>query len=76
MDLESLNSDFALFNCFGALLYELLIAGLMDLVYQSDAYAAIAGVLVTGGKAIYFSGTNEERPNFEGNKYNIGELGT
>ena len=35
MDPESINSVFALFDCFGAILYELLIAGLMDLIYQS-----------------------------------------
>ena len=45
-DPESINSVFALFDCFGAILYELLIAGLIDLVYQSGAYEAFAGVLV------------------------------
>ena len=33
---ESINLAFALFDCFGAILFEVLIAGLMDLFYQSD----------------------------------------
>ena len=41
---------FALFDCFGAILYELLIDGLIDLVYQLGAYEAFAGVLVNKGK--------------------------
>ena len=38
--LSCLNSVFVPFDCFGAILYiyELLIAGLMDPVYHSDAY--------------------------------------
>ena len=46
MDPESINLAFALFDCFGAILFEVLIAGLMDLFYQSDAYE----VLVNRGK--------------------------
>ena len=38
IDPESINSVFALFDCFGAILYEMLIAGFMDLVYQSGAH--------------------------------------
>ena len=30
----------------------------------------------TGEKGIYFRGTGEQRPNFEGNKDNIEEQGT
>ena len=29
-----------------------------------------------GKKGIYFRGTGEQRPNFEGNNVNIGEQGT
>ena len=58
--LESIYSGFALFDCFGAILYELLIAGLMDQVYQSDAYEVLPVVLVNRGKRdIYFRGTEE-----------------
>ena len=75
IDPESVNSVFALFDCFGAILYELLIAGLIDMVYQSGAYEAFAGFLVNKGNGIYFRGTEEEMPNFEGNRDNIGEQG-
>ena len=77
IDPESINSVFALFDYFGAILYDLLIAGLIDidLVYQSGAYEAFAGVLVNKGNDIYFRGTEEERPNFEGNGDNIREQG-
>ena len=37
-------------DCFGAILYELLIVGPKYLVYQSGAYEACAGVLVNKGK--------------------------
>ena len=47
---------FALFDCFGAILYELLITGLIDLFYQSGAYKAFAGVLVNKGKWHLFQG--------------------
>ena len=50
MDPKSINAVFALFDCFGALLYEYLIAGLIDMVYQSGAHEAFAGVLVNKGK--------------------------
>ena len=53
MDPESINSVFALFDCFGAI-YELLIAGHMDPVYQS--YEAFTGILVNRGKGHFFSG--------------------
>ena len=75
MDHESINSVFALFDCFLAILHELLIAGLIDLVYQSGAYEAFAGVLVNKGNGIHFRETEEERPNFEGNRDNIGDQG-
>ena len=60
MNPESINSVFALFDCFGAILYELLMAGLMDLVHQSDAYEAFVGVLVNSGKGFFFRGTEED----------------
>ena len=56
MESESINSVFALFDCFGAILYESLIAGLMDLFYQSDAYEAFAGIVVNRGKRTSISG--------------------
>ena len=37
-NMELLNSVLAQLYCFGAILYELLIGGLMDPVFQSDAY--------------------------------------
>ena len=40
---KSINSVFKFFDCFGAILYELLIAGLIDLVYQSGANETIYG---------------------------------
>ena len=43
-----------------------LIAGLMDLVYQSDAFAAIAGVLVTGGKGNLFQWNKRRKAKFGG----------
>ena len=70
-----MNSVFTVFDCFGAILYELLIAGLIDLVYQSGAYEAFAGVLVNKENGIYFRGTKEERPTLERNRDNIGEQG-
>ena len=73
MDPVSINSVVALFDCFGAILYELLIAGLMDPVYQSDPYETLPGVLVNGRKGHLFQGNRE---NFEGNKDNIQEQGT
>ena len=51
-----MNSVVALFDCFGAILYELLIAGFIDLVYQSGAYEAFAGVLVNKEKWHLFQG--------------------
>ena len=53
---ESITSVSALFDCFGAISYELLISGLMVPVYQSYAYEAIAGVLVNSGKMRLFQG--------------------
>ena len=50
MDPESINLVFALFDCFGSILYELLIAGFIDLVHQSDVYEAFEGVVVNRGK--------------------------
>ena len=50
LDPEFINSVFTLFDCVGASLYELLMAVLIDLVYQSGAYEAFAGVLVNKGK--------------------------
>ena len=48
MDPGSINSVFALFNCVGVILYEMLIVGLMDRVYQS--YEAFAGVFSEQGE--------------------------
>ena len=56
MDPESINSVFALFDCFGAILYKMLIARLMDPVYQSDAFEAFPGVLVNIEKTAFISG--------------------
>ena len=64
MDPESINSVFALFVCFGAILYELLIAGLIYLVYQSGAYEAYAGVLVNKGKWHLFQGNRGRKGKF------------
>ena len=36
----------------------------------------LQGFWGTGGKGIYFRGTGEQRPNFAGNKDNVGEQGT
>ena len=58
---ESKKSVFALLDCFGAVLYELLIAGLMNQVYQSDAYEAFAGVLVNRGKRALISGEQRKK---------------
>ena len=43
MDPEFKNLVFTQSDCFGAILYELLIAGLIDPVYQSEAYEALPG---------------------------------
>ena len=75
IDPDSINSVFALFDCFGAILYVLLTAGPIDLVYQSGAYDAFAGFWWTRENDIYFRGPEEERPNFEGNRDNIREQG-
>ena len=61
MDCESIKSGFFLCDCFGAALYELLIAGLMDQVYQSDAYEAFAGVLVNRGKRALITGEQRKK---------------
>ena len=58
MDPESINSVFAHYDCFGAILYELLIAGLIDPVYQSDAYEVFTGVLV---KRAFISGKQKKK---------------
>ena len=64
-DPESINSVFALFDCFRAILYELLFAWLIDLVvYQSGAYEAFAGVLVNKGKWHIFQGNRGRKAKF------------
>ena len=68
MDPDSINLVFALFDCFGAILYELLIAGLMDPVYQSDAYEAFPGVLVNRGKRAFTSGEHKKGQILRGTK--------
>ena len=52
MDPESLNSVFALFECLGAILYKLLIAGPMDLV---RCIRGIRRGFVEQGKRTYIS---------------------
>ena len=64
MDPESINSVFALFDCFGAILYEMLIVGLMDRVYQSDAYEAVAGGFSEQGKRALFKGNRGRKVKF------------
>ena len=49
MDPESINSVFAPLDCFGAILYVLLIAGLIEPFHQSNAYEALPMVLVNRG---------------------------
>ena len=71
MDHEAITLVFALFDCFGAILYELLIDGLMDPGYQAGAYESFAVVLVNLGKG-HFRGTEDERQNFEWKKDKIG----
>ena len=61
MDHESINSVFALLDCFGAKLYELLIAGLKDPCYQPDAYESFAEVLVNRGKGEFISGEQRKK---------------
>ena len=75
MDPQSKDLGFAQFNCFGTILYELLIAGLTDQVYQSDAYKTLPGFLVNMGKRTFISG-DIKRPNFEANKDNSREQRT
>ena len=67
MDRESINSVFALFDCFEAILYELLITRLIDLVYQSDAYGT-PWILVKGETCIYLRGTEEKCQILRGTK--------
>ena len=62
MDSDSIDSVIALFDCFG----ELLIAGLMDPVYQSDAYEALPPVWVNRGKRSFVSGEQWEKAKFCG----------
>ena len=64
MDPESINLVFSLFDCFGAILYELLIAGLIDPVYQLGAYEAFSGVLVNKGKWHLFQGNRGRKAKF------------
>ena len=45
-------------------IYELLIAGLIDLVYQSGAYEAFADVWANIGKMAFISGKKREKANF------------
>ena len=64
MEPESINSVFALFDCFGAILYESLIVGLMYLVYQSGAYEVFAGIVVNRGKGHLFQGNRGSKAKF------------
>ena len=66
IDPESVNPSFALFDCLGAILCDLLIAGLIGLVYQSGAYEAFAGVLVNKGKWHLFQGSRGRKAKFWG----------
>ena len=72
MDPESINSVFVLFDCFGAILYESHGPGLSVRCIRGLR----RGCGEQGKKRIYFMGTEVGRPNFEGNKDNIGEQGT
>ena len=64
MDPESINSAFALFDCFGAILYDFLIPVLMDPVHQSHSYEALPGVLVNRRKRAFISGEQREKDTF------------
>ena len=55
---------FALFDCFGVILYEFLIAGLMNPVYQSDAYEVLPGFLIKQGKRAFISGEQRKKVKF------------
>ena len=44
--------------------YELLIAGLMDKIYQSDAYETLSWVLVKSGKKAFISGEQRKKAKF------------
>ena len=68
MDPEFINSVFALFDRFGAILNVLWIAGLMAPVYQSDAYETLQGVLVNMEKGTFISGEQRIRPNLRRTK--------
>ena len=61
MDPESINSVFALFDYYGDILYELLIAGSWTRCYQSDAYEAFAGGLMNRGKRAFILGEQRKK---------------
>ena len=63
-----MKSVFALYNCFVAILrvYELLIAGIMDPVCQSDAYEAFVGDSVNREKGHLFQGNRGRKAKFWG----------
>ena len=58
MDPESLNSVFALFECLGAILYKMLIAGPMDLV---RCIPGICRGFVEQGKMAFNSGEQRKK---------------
>ena len=64
MDHESINPVFALFDCLGAILYELLISGLMDEVFQPDACEAFAVVLEDREKKHLYQGNRGRKAKF------------
>ena len=61
---ESINSVFALFRCFRVIIYDLLIVGLIDLFYQSDAYMALPGGFGEQGKSAFISGGQRKKVTF------------
>ena len=61
MDPESINSVFTLFDYYGDILYELLIAGSWTRCYQSDAYEAFAGGLMNRGKRAFILGEQRKK---------------
>ena len=75
MDPESIIQFFSLFYCFGSTLYELLITGLMDPVYQSDAYEALPEVVVNKGKGAFISGEQREQAKFCGEQIQYSATG-
>ena len=60
MNPESINSVFALSDCFVAILFELLMAGLMALVYQSDVQEGLRRGFGEQEKMAFISGNRRK----------------